>query len=382
MKDRPSPSLRQHKIHFYRQIAFTFIGAAIVVLAGLLYFSLSQAQIIVSPALEQVSADFHILVQADEERTNEGIKAELHAKDVSVERTGLGELQEEGDPQQATGKVTMVNTSNAAQPLVATTRLLSEEGVLFRLQDAVTVPANGEIEADVYADQEGKDGEIGPTRFTIPGLNQARQQEVYATSSNPMTGGTSAIYLITQESVDAAILEAESALISEAKSMLSEDGVDAGSLLEQAHVEVINKTVSPSVGETASSFTVSLEAVVVFVAADQRDLLEVAQKELYGQTNIGYELSSSNEGSFSYEVASYDANAEQAQIHIVLEGERRISTNHPSLDASNFVGRKPADVQAELEADPGIESVSIELRPFWLRKVPRLVDHIYVQFAS
>jgi hypothetical protein len=382
MQDRPSPSLRQHKIHFYRQIAFTFIGAAIVVLIGLLYFSLSQAQVTVSPALEQVQADFHILVKADEERTNEGIKAQLHSQEISVERTGMGELQEEGDPKQATGTITILNTSNAAQPLVATTRFLSEEGILFRLEEGTTVPANGEVEAAVFADEEGKQGEVGPTRFTVPGLNQARQQEVYAKSDSSMTGGTASIYLITQESVDKTIAEAENSLMTQAKALLSEDGVDIDSLLDGAHVEVLSQSVSPAVGETSQDFKVTMEALIVFVEADDRDLLEVAQKELFGQTNIGYELSSSNEGSFTYDISSYDEDADQAQVHVVLSGERRISANHPSLDPSNFVGRKPLEIKGELEGDAGIDQVTIELRPFWLRKVPRLVDHIYVHFDS
>ena len=52
------------------------------------------------------------------------------------------------------------------------------------------------------------------------------------------------------------------------------------------------------------------------------------------------------------------------------------------LDPSNFVGMKPAVAKEQLEADAGIESVDVQLRPFWLRRIPRLVDHIYVQFAS
>ena len=101
---------------------------------------------------------------------------------------------------------------------------------------------------------------------------------------------------------------------------------------------------------------------------------------MYETTNIGYELSSSNEGSFSYELASYDGQAQQAQLHILLEGQRRISSNNPILDTSNFVGEDPEEVESQLEADSGIEEATVELRPFWLRKVPRLVDHIYVQF--
>ena len=382
-KKQSAQSIRQHKIHFYRQIAFTFIGAAIVVLIGLIYFSLSQALILVKPHLEQVKADFNILVKTETDNTDEGVSAQLHFTEVELERTGMAELQEEGEDQQATGTATVINTSNRAQPLVATTRLLSEEGVLFRIEDGVTVPPNGEVSVDVYADEAGKAGEIGPTRFTIPGLNQNRQQEVYAKSESAMTGGTKPIFTITRSSVDQLVESAEGRMLDLAKSQLEANGVATDGFLQNAvFFEILSEEIEPELGSNVEDFAVKLRARVAFIDADKQELLELAQAQLYSTTNIGYELSSSDEGSFTYDVSDFDPDNRQAQLHIVLEGQRRISSNHPALDTSNFVGEYPDDVKADLESDPGIDSVQIELRPFWLRKVPRLVDHIYVQFAS
>ena len=125
-----------------------------------------------------------------------------------------------------------------------------------------------------------------------------------------------------------------------------------------------------------------MTAQVAFVLADAERLLSLAQQQLYTTTSLGYELSSSDEGSFTYSIANYDAEKKTAQLRLVLNGNRRISTNNPILDPSNFVGMKPAVAKEQLEADAGIESVDVQLRPFWLRRIPRLVDHIYVQFAS
>lgn len=380
--DNPG-SIRQHKIHFYRQIAFTFIGAALVVLLGLIYFSLSQALIIVTPSLEKVSSDFNVLVKTDTAMTEEGIKAKLVTTDVEVEKNSQSELLQEGEAQPATGTVTMKNTSKTAQPLVATTRLLSEGGVLFRLKKAVTVPANGEVQAEVYADKAGKDGEIAPTRFTIPGLNQTRQQEVYAESKEAMKGGTKATYKVTKKAIGEAVEIAKERIISQAKTQLQATGVDTATFISGAEwVTVLSQEVTPAEGSDASSFTVKIKATVAFVIGDETELLELAQKQLVGTTSLGYELSSSDEGSFKYSIANFDASKKTAQVRVTIEGVRRISTNNPLLDPSNFVGQKPATVKEQLEADPGIESVDIKLRPFWLRRIPRLVDHIYVQFAN
>lgn len=380
--DNPA-SVRQHKIHFYRQIAFTFIGAALVVLIGLVYFSLSQALIVVKPSLEPVSSEFNVLVKSGTTLTEEGIAATLVSTEVEIEKSSQSELLAEGEAQPATGKVTLKNTSNNPQPLVATTRLLSESGVLFRLTKAATVPANGEIDADVYADQPGKGGEIAPSRFTIPGLNQTRQQEVYAQSTAAMTGGTKATYRVTKKAIDEAVELAKERVITQAKTQLQAAGTNPESFMAGGQwVNITSQAVEPEEGADAQTFTVTIKATVAFVVGNETDLLEIAQKELYGTTSLGYELSSSDEGSFKYTIENFDASQKSAQIRVTLSGVRRISTNNPLLDPSNFVGQKPDAVKEQLEADPGIESVEIKLRPFWLRRIPRLVDHIYVQFAS
>lgn len=91
----------------------------------------------------------------------------------------------------ATGKVTLTNETDITQTFVATTRLLSADGVLFRLKDATTVPTKGQTEAEVYADVAGVEGEIAPTKFTIPGLSADLQTVIYAESTEKMSGGTS-----------------------------------------------------------------------------------------------------------------------------------------------------------------------------------------------
>lgn len=89
----------------------------------------------------------------------------------------------------AEGVVVITNTTTSDQPLVATTRLLSKEGVLFRLREPVVVPSGGEVEARVYADVAGAAGNAEPTTFTIPGLPLAQQAQVYAASTEAFTGG-------------------------------------------------------------------------------------------------------------------------------------------------------------------------------------------------
>lgn len=101
----------------------------------------------------------------------------------------------------AAGTVTLKNTTGNAQSLVVNTRLLSAGGVLFRLKKPVTAPAGGEVTAEVYADAPGAGGNIGPSRFTIPGLSVSLQDKIYAESAGDMTGGVREVGFVAEADV-------------------------------------------------------------------------------------------------------------------------------------------------------------------------------------
>ena len=81
----------------------------------------------------------------------------------------------------AHGSVVIYNEYNSSpQTLVATTRLESSDGKIFRLTKNIVVPGTtvvggspqpGAIEAEVVADQAGSEYNIDQTKFTIPGFS-------------------------------------------------------------------------------------------------------------------------------------------------------------------------------------------------------------------
>ncbi len=87
------------------------------------------------------------------------------------------------------------NYSNQPQPLIATTRILSKEGKLFRLVKNITVPgmtseAPGVIEAQVIADKIGTDYNIGASEFTVEGFKGGEKYDKFKIiSESAMIGG-------------------------------------------------------------------------------------------------------------------------------------------------------------------------------------------------
>jgi len=120
-----------------------------------------------------------------------------YSEDVSVTVDASGPSSSSG--QKATGNVVIYNTfSSSEQSLVATTRLESSDGKIFRISKGVTVPGMtsdgnpGAVEVQVVADEAGEAYNIGPSDFTIPGFKgNPKFGKFSAKSSEPMRGGAS-----------------------------------------------------------------------------------------------------------------------------------------------------------------------------------------------
>ncbi len=119
-----------------------------------------------------------------------------YSDEVSVMVDATGTPSSSG--QKATGSVVIYNAYNASpQPLVATTRLETSDGKVFRLAKGITVPGMtsggepGVVEVSVVADEIGESYNIGPSEFTIPGFRGNPKFDAFsAKSTETMRGGT------------------------------------------------------------------------------------------------------------------------------------------------------------------------------------------------
>ncbi|KKR97204.1 MAG: hypothetical protein UU49_C0034G0007 [Candidatus Magasanikbacteria bacterium GW2011_GWC2_41_17] len=193
---------------FYKVIATTFLIATILLVIFVVFLTGGKATISLKLKPQTVKANTNLMV------VEKPASGQVGGLALGTVVTGEKVFSPSGGteiPGAATGEVILYNKTNSAQPLVATTRLLSPDGILFRLTKSTNVPANGQIKAAVYADKSGKDGEIGPTKFTIPGLSEIKQKDIYAESKTKMSGGVKRISALTE----ADLKTAEEALVAD-----------------------------------------------------------------------------------------------------------------------------------------------------------------------
>src|SRR3989338_1558315 len=162
----PEPPIR-----FYRTIAISFLLITLALLGVIIFFTSKKATILVlaSDGSKQVAINLEVGGGRQEggasNRMSGLVTTTLFSRSEKYYPTGTKTISGI-----AGGEVVIYNKSNTAQPLVKTTRLLVANGALFRLSDRVLVPANGQVTAEVYADQSGSASDISPSRFSIPGL--------------------------------------------------------------------------------------------------------------------------------------------------------------------------------------------------------------------
>jgi hypothetical protein len=362
----------------YKYIAFTFVFVVAVILAVVLFISTVRATIFVYPSEEVLETQFILDVVPNPTRSSEirgHVLSGSLGKNASFTPSGSGEKKVEGV---ATGVVTIFNETSLDQPLVVTTRLLTPDNVLFRIDESVTVPANGSVDVPAHADEAGATGDILDAKFTIPGLNSAKQKLIYAEVKDPFSGGLAVISVLSQDDIDAAIDSVVSELEEDGKVMLRAE-VGEKFTGESFTISVVEQEVSEEADVEVESFDVRLTVSITGVFYDSEMIQQIAIQQLYDKLSTGREILDVKTDTMSTKIEKVDVLESMANIRVHLSGDTIVSRTSSTFEASRFVGMNEEQVVRTLIGDGVAEDVDVEFFPFWVKKVPKLADHIYIE---
>lgn len=365
---------------FYRTIALSFLGITVLLVIFVILFTSGKAAISLTLKPQTVKADTKLAV-AGKAGPNQmaGLVAGVSVKnEKTFSPSGGTEV-----PAVASGQVVIYNKTKSNQPLVATTRLLSPEKVLFRLKNSVTVPAGGQITAAVYADKPGAAGEIGPAKFTIPGLLEIKQKDIYAESQSRMTGGVRHLAAITS----ADLQRAEESLLDELQaagaSQLTKAAQTSSSIFS-ASVFTYRKgsfKTDAKVGAVVDSFKVSgeIETVAAFYnPADLRQLLLTGLQENLAEN----QQLNDNAAAPAIQISQYDLAAKSAELKVTQEFLVKASYSDDLLDKTKILGQPKDAVLAYLKSLPWVDKAELKTRPSWLKKVPKEAGKVQIKVSE
>lgn len=401
-----------------RHALIALVSISLVILLFIVYIALPGATIYITPSATKLEKSVNITL-ADFNKN----KAELDThpshmiasfpistnvnKSIVHSSTGK-QFSDRGA--NASGVITIYNTSGNAWPLIAETRFQTEDGIVFRIKEAINVPAAstsgpGTVEAFVTADQldangliVGEKGNIEPTRFFLPGLKGDSQSKVYAENSAPLTGGvTDYIAFVSDEDLNAAEARLRDELVQSAieeleiavkeKADLSGGDITYVLLEGENAIKVgepilnIDRGIS---GKEMKEFEVSGEVLVEGVFYDKDAMLEILKSELLLKKSPQKELLSVNDDSTSYRIFEWDQASGKIKLTANIKGIEQYEID-PDLEngakllekiKEHIVGSDIEEAKLYIQNLPEVNKVEIESWPVWSPTVPSIPDNI------
>ena len=369
---------KSRSLGLYRKIALSFIVLTVILLAVIAYFSFVKVTITLIPSQERVSSNL-ILDVFDQDKRSAVSEGEIlgAVKQVEVEQiktypaTDIEVISEE-----VIGKVILINNYSKNQPLVATTRLLSPDNKLFRIKKTVNVPAGGQLEVEVYADEPGQDMIIGPAHFTIPGLWAGLQDEIYGESKEPMKYSRQVKKYIKQDDIDKAVKDLKQSLLDKATTEVSENYQTYDQAIYDIDNNSISQQIDGKVGDEVEEFTITMKTLVTTVAFMDDEIYKLARQKLISVLPDDKQLSDFSKDDIGYSLNNYNIYQGMASLNINFAGKMIIKQGASIVDREKLIGLNQQQLSAYLDNLPEAASYEIKFYPSFIKKAPSLVDRI------
>lgn len=365
---------------------FVVLSIVAVVLIGIFILStilMRSAEIMVYPKFRDVTVNATVTAAIDPDPGMLGF--ELLTLDEVGERTvtatGATEVEE-----RATGTITVYNRfSTAPQRLIKNTRFETPDGQIFRIDDSVDVPGYttrddarvpGSITVEVFADAPGEAYNIGPARFTIPGLAGTEQFEgMYAESHEPMRGG----FVGTRLSVeDTDLARTRETIIDELGSRLRtriEQERPAGFVLYDTAIRVRSETL-PALDAGDGQATIQERVILEAPLFATEDLARyIARNTVPGYEEEPMRIDNPHALSFAYTEEQTDP----ARIEFALSGTARLVWHYDEHQLREDVaGASKTALQSIITKYPALQHIEARVKPFWKQSLPESVEQLRV----
>ncbi len=389
-------SKRTKKIVLLPSIISKFFIAfvAVVIITVLVSAAMTLPKVNIGIKLKAEAKDYTLDLKVDETMDKiDADKNKIPAKKIDIKNEISETYPATGKKHivsKASGKITIYNEfSSNDQKIVATTRFLSKDGHIFKVDENVTIPGfsrvegkdvPGEIVVTVYADKAGEEYNIGPESFTLPGFQgTGKYSAIYARSSAAMTGGADREALYFSESD---YITAKGKLTKMVKDKNDQDflnkAVENTTLLNGTRKEDETKiSTDVIVGNVADNFkmTVSTGESALFI--NNNDIDEIVNWKINSETDGSMEILDSGKKPEILETKK----AEDGSFILPVKASRNVVLK-VDVDKikSDLYGKNEEEVRAYFQNIEKFDSVDVTFS--WTKKVPSSNDKIDIKIEK
>jgi len=373
-KIKKKTKFKTSNLYPYKKIIAIYLCPIVVLIISIFYLLSSNASVLITFEPEKISSDFIIKLGSKTDLKEETVKSEILEEIKEKEETVLPS-QAKTIETKASGEIIIINNYNQNQTLVATTRLLSPEGLLFRTTYNVVAPSGGRVKVKVVADQLGKQYEIGPTKFTIPGLWPGLQDKIYGQSDQPMSRTIKKVGIFTQEEIEQYKKEIKEEI---AKETLENRKIKP----EIIKIETLEELINAESGEEKENLKIKLKMKIITVAFNENDLEDIIKTNFKKIIPQEKELLSINKEKLIYSLVNYNLEEKTGKMKVSVEGNFVPNLQNLNFPKDKLVGLSESEVKEYFSNFPTIENVEVKLNPFWLKTMPLLSDKIEIKIMK
>lgn len=376
--DQEEKGVRPKQVGLYRKLVWKFLIATAILLAIVFYFSFSKLTLEISPRGEVLNNSLFLKVAKDNISENDNDPRTLILGDVSNTSSSLERVYpasgEEFGAEELNGQVRIINKNNKSQVLVATTRVLSADNKMFRIKDAVNVPAGGEVLVDIYSDKPSQEMAIGPTTFTIPGLWVGLQDKIFARSDKEFTYLKKVKKFVKQTDIENATKDINERLLSNASSSVSNnDNIQLYSVGDNTKI-----TFSAKAGDIKDEFSAKIQSNIVVVSFPKEQAIKLVSAQLKLLVPDEKELIEFKPENIIYTLDSFDSQTNTATVKATFSGVMALKADSTVINREQLVNLTKAQIDNYLKDFPEIKSYELKFYPPFIQKAPSLVDRISI----
>ncbi|MEK9132519.1 MAG: hypothetical protein AAB606_02320 [Patescibacteria group bacterium] len=408
-----------------KQALFTLILVSILLLLAIAYIALPGATIYLTPKSSILDPSFNVtFLNYDRYRTlledndfdnvvvaSYPVEPPPFSKKLMYNSTGKIFKGEN-----ARGIIKVINTSNAPWDLAVKTRFQTDDGLIFRTPIAVKVPKStgnvpGKLDVNVVADEFdvnnqviGARGNVGPTRFFLPGIkNEENKKKLYGESTSPMTGGvTQTVKMASKEDIAAAKEQAKLEILKEApievKKYLEQQNLIKKTNLSLLTDKKVFKISNPSftiqdniVGAAMEKFEIIATYTATGLAFDREELVSALRERLFTRADPDKRILEVNDEDINFKFLEEDISAGRVRFTAtmraiqVYELDPEKENGHRFLKkiTDHILGAKIDDALLYLQQQTDeIAKVEIKTWPMWAPTIPNIADNVKFEIVE
>lgn len=386
-KEKNVEELKTHtsrSINIYRRIAYFFIFLVIILVGFIAYFSFIKVDIILVPNQERISNNMIFDIYNKESGKSESGNAVIGiVRNVVI--TVEKEFESEGAEvigKEVSGNAIIYNNYTKNQPLVASTRLLTHDGKLFRIRNTINVPAGGSVEVEIYADQPNPEMAVESAKLTIPGLWAGLQEKIYAETKTSLEYKQKVKKYITENDVKDKARELKQLLLTKAKEEINEEYKEYSRIIYKINENSVESEIDGEVGDEVDTFNYSMSAEIVVVAFDESKAATLAKQKFLSALSENKDLISFDEKNIVYSLNNFDTDEGTANINASFEGKVGLKKDCSVIEIEKILGLNNEQLEVYLKNLDEIAGYEIKYTPSFIKKVPKLIDRVNVEIKK